>query len=336
MKYHDSIKQAERKMLLVSQQLQKWQLAPTPINYAVCYEFIHNRQGEMAIALVKHYASHKKIDNFFIEDLFQQYLLGQSQFREEIITDIDELLSFAESSSEKTISSAESLVYQVDSNIEQLASRSTTKIAEAIKKIKAASLQFKRQQQELNEELAVSKEKSEALRIELEAARKEIYLDPLTGLYNRKALNKHLEVWSKEEPNKPVAAIVLNVDQLTEVNKQFGDLISDVLLTKIANKVGSYVGESGLPVRSGSDEFIVLLPEVEKSAAAEIGEKIRQGVEKLRFVSSKSGVRFPQMTVSLAINSFNLSQNVDKSLSYTRSVLSDLQLSGGNQLTVAN
>jgi len=330
------MKQAERKMLLVGQQLQKWQLAPTPINYAVCYEFIHNRQGEMAIALIKHVSAHKKLDNFFIEELFQHYLLGQSQFRDEIITDIDELLTFAQSSSIATKNSAEALVNQVDSNLEQLASRNTSLIAAAVKKIKAASLQFKKQQHELSEQLAASKEKSELLKTELEAARKEIFLDPLTGLYNRKALNKHLEVWTKEDPNKSVAAIILNVDQLHDVNKQFGDLISDVLLTKIANKVGSYVGESGLPVRSGSDEFIVLLPEVDKSAAGEIGEKIRQGVEKLRFVSSKSGVRFPQMTVSLAVNSFNLNQNIEKSISYTRSVLNDLQLSGGNRLTVAN
>ena len=51
-------------------------------------------------------------------------------------------------------------------------------------------------------------------------------------------------------------------------------------------KQGSYVGESGLPVRSAGDEFLILLPDVERNIAGEIAKKIKQGVEKLRFVNS--------------------------------------------------
>ena len=65
---------------------------------------------------------------------------------------------------------------------------------------------------------------SRGFQIELKEARKEIYMDPLTGLYNKKALSKHLDLWLTQDPSQQVAAIVVCVDQLSEVNKKFGHL----------------------------------------------------------------------------------------------------------------
>ncbi|MEO9509434.1 MAG: hypothetical protein ABJG28_09615, partial [Nonlabens ulvanivorans] len=59
-------------------------------------------------------------------------------------------------------------------------------------------------------------------------------------------------------------------------------------------------------------------PEVDESVANEIGEKIKEGVAKLRFVSSRTGVRLPQMTISVGVNNFKASQNVNAVISKTR------------------
>jgi diguanylate cyclase len=53
-----------------------------------------------------------------------------------------------------------------------------------------------------------------------------------------------------------------------------------------------------LPVRTANDEFIVLLPDVDNAIANEIAEKIKQGIEKLRFVNVQSGVRLPKISIS--------------------------------------
>lgn len=278
----------------------------------------------------------KKLDSYFLEELYQLYILGQGSFRDEIITEIDGLIADVQTNSKNSINYSNSLINKIDANVVDLKSQNQQKIAHAIKQIEKASRSFKQKQQQLTKQLVISQKQSASLKSELEEVKKEIYLDPLTGLYNRKALNKHLDMWSKEDPNKSISAIVVNVDQLQLVNQKFGSLISDVLLSKIANKVGSYVGDSGLPVRSGHDEFIILLPDVERPIASEIAEKIRQGVEKLRFVSSKSGVRLPQMTISMGVNEFRLSQNAQSIINYTRSLVTDMQRSGHNQITVAS
>jgi len=320
-KHHDSIKQADKKMAMSVKQLHTWGLAATPINYAVSYEYISEKNTSLIAAIHYQLSSNKKLDTFYIEEVYQQFVLGQSKFRDDLISDLDGLLSAAQDSNRQSATSVNSLLSVLDENSENIESTDTEKVKNAFSQISQASKTIKAQLQSLNEELQHSREKSQHLQLELADIRKNIYLDPLTGLYNRKAMSKHLEQWFKEDPNKEIAAIVININQFTQVTNKFGSLISDVLLTKIADKVASYVDDSGLPVRSAGDEFLILLPEIDYHIAQEIADKIRQGVEKLRFISSKSGIRLPQLTVSTGVNQFKACENVNTIISRTRKVI---------------
>jgi diguanylate cyclase len=334
MRYHDSIKTAQSRNTLALKQLKLWHLAPTPINYAVCYEYIIGDNQQIISVIKQHLESGKPLNNFLFDQLYRDVILGQSNFRDEIITDIDMLITDIQQSTQHSSRSLSQFIKQVDASIDDFHSKNSQKIDRAIAQVKKASLQFKRQQNQLAKQLIASQQQSKSLQTELDEVRKDIYLDPLTGLYNKKAFNHHIELWTSADPDKQVSAIVINVDSLNQIKQQFGELISDVLLSKIANKINSYVGESGLPVRSGSDEFLILLPEIDKNIVTEIAEKIRQGVEKLRFINNKSGVRLPKMTVCLGVTDFRLSQNVQSVIDKARILVDDMQLNGHNKLKV--
>ncbi len=326
MKYHDSIEQAELKMNMAVKKLLLWHLPVSPINYAVSYEYVNNKNIPLNTNIENQLALGKKLDTFFIEENYRQFILGQSKFRDEIIDDLDEVVTNVEKNSKRSSSSINKLISNLDSNLSHLQSNDKQKVISAANSIHTASKTFKQHQQKLAEHIMLTRKKTLALQVELKEAQKEIYMDPLTGLYNRKALSKHLDLWLTEDPNQQVAAIVVCIDQLSEINKKFGHLISDVLLSKIASKVSSYVDDSGLPIRSGGDEFLLLLPGVDNGSAREIAGKIMQGVEKLRFVSSKSGIRLPQMTLSIGVENFNVAENANSILKKARSLQPNLHL----------
>jgi len=326
MKYHDSIEQAEQKMSMAVKQLQLWHLPASPINYAVSYEYINKKNIPLNAAIESLLSSGKKLDNFFIEETYKQFILGQSKFRDEIIDELDDVVTHVEKNNLKSSQSLERLISNLDNNITQIQSTDKQKVIAAANKIRQTTQAFKLHQQKLAEHISFTRKKTMALQVELKEARKEIYMDPITGLYNSKAMSKHLDLWLTEDPSRQVAAIVVSVDHLPEINQQFGHLISDVLLSKIANKVSSYVDDSGLPIRSGSDEFLILLPDIDIDSGEEIAKKIRQGVEKLRFISSKSGIRLPQMTLSIGVDSFNVAENPNNILKKCRRTLLNLQL----------
>ena len=323
MKYRDSMKQAEQKMTMAVKKLQLWHLPASPINYAVSYEYISKKNTALNAAIEYQLSLGKKLDNFFIEENYRQFILGQSKFRDEIIDELDDVVTSVENNNQKSSQGIEQLISTLDGNLASMQSTDKKKVIAAVNKIRQVTQSFKLHQQKLAENISFTRKKTMALQVELKEARKEIYMDPLTGLYNRKAMSKHLDIWLTEDPSRQVAAIVISIQQLAEINHQFGHLIGDVLLAKIANKVSSYVDDSGLPMRSGDDEILILLPDVDSGSAIEIANKISQGVEKLRFISSKSGIRLPKMSLSIAVDNFNVAENVNHIIRKTSKLLAD-------------
>ena len=332
MKYKDNIPQAKNKMALAIQQLEEWCIPANPINYSISYHYVAGSHDKLMRDIDSYLQVQNSLDEFFLEELFRQYILGQSQFRDDLVTDLANVLSEVKQQCETSSGSVSQFINHINENLTDLQSKNKAEITQAISSIYHASNALKVKQEAVAKQLAVTQEHTEQLKAELEEIRKEIFLDPLTGLYNRKALNKHMETWVTENPEQNIAAIVINVDHFKQLNNKFGPLIGNVLLSKVAKKVTSYVGESGLPVRTGSDEFLILLPGVEKATAAEIAEKIRHGVEKLRFISSKTGVRLPQLTISLGVNELKAKQNVQALLAKTRILLKNFQRQQHNQV----
>lgn len=322
MKYHDSVKEADQKLTLSVKQMRIWDVPASPINYAVAYEYVNNKKTELIKAIGQQLSAGKTLDSFFMEELYQQYVLGQSKFRDNIIGDIEKVLDNVDDSRAKSSASLNGFVSVFDANIGKVQSNDKLKAQKAIQSLRQASQKLKQQQLALLKQLEVSKQHTSALKVELEETRKEVYLDPLTRFYNKKAMSQQLDVWFTEDPAREVAAIVVNVDHFSQFNHKFGPLISDVLLSKIAQKVGSYIDGSGVGVRSGGDEFVILFPDLDKGNAQEIATKIQQGVEKLRFVSSKSGVRLPQMTVSVGVGQYGVAEKSGDIIKKIRQMLS--------------
>ncbi|WP_136037972.1 GGDEF domain-containing protein [Candidatus Colwellia aromaticivorans] len=323
MKYHDSIKQANKTMTLAVAQLNQWRLPVNPINYAVSYEYCKNKKPILTASIKRLLLSGKNIDGFFMEQLYKDHLLEQSQFRDDIITDLSQLFAQIQDNCQQSTFGAQNFIDQLDDNIPALMSHEKTEVKKAIAKLHRASTAFKKQQQQLVEQLQQSQIQTKALEEELEEVRQEIYLDPVTGLYNRKAMSKHVDTWLSEDAERGIAAIVINVDHFAQFNERFGVLIGDVILSKIAKKVASYVDDSGLPVRSANDEFIVLFPDVDNDIASEIAEKIKQGVDKIRFVSVKSGVRLPKMSISCGTSEIQRKESLNQLINRTRKIMQD-------------
>lgn len=308
-------------MTLAVAQLNQWCLPVNPINYAVSYEYCKNKKPILTASIKRLLLSGKSLDGFFMEQLYKEHLLEQSQFRDEIITDLSQLFAQIQDNCQQSTSGAQSFIEQLDDNIPALMSNEKSEVKLAIAKLHRASTEFKKQQQQLVEQLQQSQIQTKALEDELEEVRQEIYLDPVTGLHNRKAMTKHVDAWLSEDSERGIAAIVINVDHFTQFNDRFGALIGDVILSKIAKKVASYVDDSGLPVRSGNDEFIVLLPDVDNEIADEIAEKIKQGVEKIRFVSVQSGMRLPKMSISCGTSEIQHKEPLHQFINRTRKII---------------
>ena len=320
MKYHDSIKTADNIMVLAVAQLKKWQLAINPINYAVTYEYYKKNNAYLIELIDQELTRDNLLNDFFMENLYRDQLLEQSKFRDDIVNDLSTLLADTQKNSEQSSQSAQRLLTELDNNIPLLLSDEQTYVISAITALQQATDLFKLQQAQLSAQLKHSHQQNAKLTQELAQVRQEMSVDPVTGLFNQQAMLSHIKAWQQEEQCS-ITAILVKVLDLNSLNQQFGVLFSDVILTKIASKVASYINDSGLPVRLSYDEFVLFLPNIDISVANEIGNKIDQNINKMRFVSTKSTVEIPPMRITFSANNKELNESVDDFIKRIRSSL---------------
>ncbi|MFR9070897.1 MAG: HD domain-containing phosphohydrolase [Paraclostridium sp.] len=115
-----------------------------------------------------------------------------------------------------------------------------------------------------------------------EKLRKSIYIDSLTGVYNRVYFEK-----KKEELNNskymPIGIIVGDVNGLKIVNDTFGYLEGDKFLAEIAKMLKSIVSKNDFIFRWGGDEFVILIPNCDESKCEKIINNITNECKKNQF-----------------------------------------------------
>ena len=333
MKYQDSLQQASEKAAQVKTFLQQAGLAIHPVNYAVIYEYISGDNAELCHIIEQKLTAKALLDDFVLADLYSRFLSASNLPQEQLLNDAAGMVSRLAAYSDVAAEQLDDYLQQLDTGIDQMHQPATTEqMLPLFMQLQQHTSAFRASQQQLKQQLALAHQQSQQLRQELQQLKQQRLLDPLTGLYNRLAMQNQLDIWFSEQPERRIAAIAVNLDHFSRFNQQFGNTIGDVILSKVARKISSYVQSSGLPVRSGGEEFLILLPDVDLRSASEIAEQVRRGVEKLRFVSSRSKTTLPKVTISLGVSIFQHGENWYQFLGRTAQVLQMAKQRGRNQV----
>ena len=114
------------------------------------------------------------------------------------------------------------------------------------------------------------------------AHRRRSTLDPLTGLFNRNALEQRLGELdgqsSSQEEGLAHALLLCDLDNFKRVNDQLGHAVGDAVLQDIAYTMRATLRAGDSIYRVGGEEVLVILPGAGKDAAVEIAERLRQAV----------------------------------------------------------
>lgn len=100
------------------------------------------------------------------------------------------------------------------------------------------------------------------------------YHDFLTGLYNRRFLEKDINNMDTAE-NLPISVILGDINRLKLVNDAFGHDKGDEFIVKAADIIKASCRPEDLVVRWGGDEFMVFLPKTSRLDAAKIVNRIQ-------------------------------------------------------------
>ena len=112
------------------------------------------------------------------------------------------------------------------------------------------------------------------------------HYDPLTGLNNRRSLERRLPamIESARERGAALTMMVLDIDHFKRVNDTYGHDIGDLVLKGFGAQLQETVRGGDLICRLGGEEFVVVMPGVGLSEAGRIAERARQTTESRDFL----------------------------------------------------
>ncbi|MEA3554175.1 MAG: GGDEF domain-containing protein [Campylobacterota bacterium] len=101
--------------------------------------------------------------------------------------------------------------------------------------------------------------------------------DPLTGLYNRKYLEKYIDNTLYDGALKGVACgvMMVDIDFFKLINDNYGHDIGDIAIKTIANTLIDTTTDKDVVIRFGGEEFIVIITDCDEDRMVSVAEEIR-------------------------------------------------------------
>lgn len=151
--------------------------------------------------------------------------------------------------------------------------------------------------------------------------------DSMTGLLNRRGLDKAIESFRLE--NIPFSVLALDIDYFKKVNDTYGHDVGDELLKNVSQLMKNQAREHDVLCRAGGEEFMIFLPNTDLNRAFEAAERIRKSIEIYSFPTVGN------ITISIGISSWKgLAERIDDVLKKSDQALYKAKNNGRNRTEV--
>ena len=157
-----------------------------------------------------------------------------------------------------------------------------------IRTLQAQNVQLERSLKDKDAEIDLLQNKIKDLEAQLDEM---MDTDSLTGLPNRESFKHHLlhSIKRALRLGYSLSVLVLDIDHLRDINKEYGQESGDLVLTKVAKILRTSVREVDMAARWDGDELIAVLHETDAEGASLVAQRIQKRVLNLDLTDKKTG-----------------------------------------------
>ena len=161
---------------------------------------------------------------------------------------------------------------------------------------------------------------------EKEQIEKKVYIDGLTGVYNRNKFEEIFEYEAKRSRRykRPFCVAILDIDHFKDFNDIYGHLMGDEILIMLANTMKKSIRESDLFARWGGEEFVILFNDTTLKNAMALSNKFKSIIENLQHKTAGG------ITVSFGLTQFREDDTMKSFFQRADTALYEAKSSGRN------
>ena len=280
-------------------------IPPSPVCHLVAYEYASRRSEDLNQRIEKQLSSRDRLDGYYLRQLFEELYLSPAETNriDDHLSDLHDLLfkvlQGVTSACSQTELFSETLVAQAQAlgsnpSVEDLRTIANTLLEATTRAIS--------NNHHMREQLHSVEAQTHSLQKEVCKLRDEVSTDPLTGLYNRKALNQRMNQLIEQtdaDSDPRFSVLMLDIDHFKQFNDSYGHIIGDEVIRRVGATMKELLRTSDFPARYGGEEFTIVLPATPIDDAMEIARRIHRAIGKLVLVRRSTKERLPGITVSI-------------------------------------
>jgi diguanylate cyclase (GGDEF)-like protein len=155
--------------------------------------------------------------------------------------------------------------------------------------------------------------------------------DPLTGAFNRRHLQSHLQqlVVAADAAQPIDSLLAIDIDHFKQVNDRYGHAMGDTVLCGLVAIIGARKRSSDLLFRTGGEEFMLLLPRTPTDKAMQIAEALRLRLAQAALLPDGA------ITVSIGVSTLRAGQSPQDWVSSADEALYEAKRTGRNRVVLA-
>ncbi len=290
-------------------------VTPKPRNYSIWYNYFAKININLAEEIDHRLQKNLPFDEVFLRFLEKSHLENNiiKADNSEEVEHTQDVLSDALSIITSIISEASSQNQSIQSKLDDLINNKEKRdISSVLEAMVTIATEMKKSAVGLKSKLDESRNDVEVLEHRLSEISLEAEKDFLTGVYNRKALDKHFTRLISEAKisNEPLSLLAIDIDHFKRFNDQYGHLIGDEVLKTTAKLLIEMVKGKDVVARFGGEEFFIILPNTSIGAANKVAENIRESICRKELRNRVNGDVYGVINVSIGVALFRCESDV--------------------------
>ncbi|MEH8163200.1 GGDEF domain-containing protein [Aeromonas allosaccharophila] len=186
----------------------------------------------------------------------------------------------------------------------------------------------------MESKLRLMKEETAEYKKRLTIQKHKLFLDSLTQVHNRAALDERLEQEYKRwlRYRTPLCMAIIDIDHFKNINDNYGHMAGDKALKVVAKALQSALRDTDFIARFGGEEFVVLLPNINPDKFQKPLETLRQTIKSIPFRFRDAKV---EITISIGATLFKEGDNPSDVFERADKALYHAKNTGRDQVTLA-
>jgi len=318
--------------------MERYEVAPTPENYAVFSSFAADSIPELCEAITKRINDNEPINQTFCDTLYnehfavakiQEVVMASSGVMNEELMQVRETLKAAEKHTAEYGQTLAGVEHAFDENADP------SQVQGVVQSLVAATTRMQQRSRELERKLHETSSEVVKLRTNLERVREESMTDALTGIANRKRFDEMLRKGrrSADANNEEFCLVLCDIDYFKRFNDTWGHQTGDQIIRFVAGCLTRNASEHHTVARYGGEEFAIVMPKSSLPEANSMAEKIRMTVEGKRLLRKSTSEDLGNITISLGVALYKHGEAVEELIERADSNLYKSKKAGRNRVT---